>query len=37
MGPDQGLGPDGKDSGPFVDGGLLAKERQENASLRLVL
>lgn len=29
MGPDQGLGPDGKDSGPFVDGGLLAKERQE--------
>ena len=28
-GPDQGLGPDGKDSGPFVDGGLLAKERQE--------
>ena len=28
-GPDQGLGPDGKDGGPFVDGGLLAKERQE--------
>ena len=28
-GPDKGLGPDGEDSGPLVDGGLLAKERQE--------